>query len=81
MHSKKVLREQGPRVEAASVLALLADGRARCVVPALGLEVLLALDRPRAVLEQLTLRLSVADGFDTVEAVQVDDAKRSKSEK
>jgi hypothetical protein len=79
VHSKKVLREGGPRVEGASVLALLADGRARCVVPALGLEVLLALDRPRAVLEQLTLRLSVAEGSDAVEAVQVDDSKRPKT--
>ena len=78
VHSKKILRDDGPRVASGSVLAILPDGRARLIVPSLGLEVVATLPFPVPVLGHVELRLSVAPGEDDVEATVVSNEKRVK---
>ena len=65
IHSKKVLLSQGPRTLSCTVLAVQDDG-VRCVVPSLGIEVLVPTTEPVNILDTLTIVVKMSEDSDKV---------------
>ena len=80
--SKKALSQKGKMRADATVLSLLEGGKgARCVVPSLGIEVMIdTSDRPGsiAVLDDVVLDLAIDKNKDQIDATLVSEKKKQK---